>query len=253
MEREGRGAWPNDGRGGTLNAKGTGPGKFYTLSQDPLKQVGLAKICRELKSQPIPRDENATFHAVLAIQALLIEDFSANLKGDGVFGPETFEAVKSAQRWLAITVDGVVGIETMKWLLWPHIHRIAKIHEIPWNVIYGFIQNEGNWDPGAVGYIDSNDVGLAQINLPSHPSVTESQAFCPSFSMFFIAGYIQNAMAELNNNVIDAVVSYNLGIGGTRQWIRAGRPTAWTPVGSDLERKPFEYAERILNAAQSSN
>lgn len=246
MERQGRGAWPKDGRGGTLNAKGSASGKYYALADNPFKEVGLKVVCDEITGKYSTRDEVAVFHGVLAIQALLVEDFKADLKGDGVFGPETKAAVADAQAKLGIISDGVVGKETMTWFLWPHIHEIADYHDVPWRIIYGFLQNEGAWDPGAVGWLDSNDLGLAQINTKAHPDVTFSEAFCPSFAMHFIGKYISYAAEQLNGNMIDSVISYNLGIGGTRQWIGAGRPLVWTPPWSDLPRRPFEYADRIM-------
>lgn len=249
MVRQGRGAWPRDGQGGTLDAAGAAPGKYYSLAQEPLKQIGLKTLCRKLQGESVAVDYDATYHGVLAIQALLIEDFNANLNGDGVYGPSTRDSVVEAQKSFGVTADGVVGPETMRWLLWPHIHQIANYRNVPWNIIYGLLQNEGAWDPGAVGWVDGNDLGLAQINLTYHPDVTLSEAFCSSFAINFIANYMATALQAFDNNVIDATVSYNLGIGGARQWIRDGRPIQWTPPWSPLERRPFEYADRILNAA----
>lgn len=249
-ERKGRGAWPSDGRGGTLNARGTGPGKYYSLAKDPLKQIGLTTLCRNLENKPSSTDFNATFHGVLAIQAILVEDFEAPLTGDGVYGPSTEKAVRDAQAFFGIISDGVVGKETMMWFLWPHIHEVAGKYNVPWNVIWGFLQNEGNWDPGAVGWIDPSDLGLAQINTRYHPDTSFSEAFCSSYAITFIARYIADALREFNGNVTDAVVSYNLGYGGTRQWIDAGRPAAWTPPWSVLERYPYRYADRILNSTE---
>lgn len=249
MERQGRGAWPQDGWGGTLNAAGTKPGRYYSLAADPLKQVGLSKVCKEIQNRLYSINESATFHGVLAIQVLLIEDFDAALKGDGVYGPSTAESIRDAQIFFGISADGVVGKETMRWLLWPHIHKVAQHYNVPWEAVYGLLEFEGNWDPGAVGWLDANDLGLAQINLPSHPDVTQSEAFCPSYAMNFLASYIANGLEAFDGNIIDAIISYNLGIGGTRQWISDGRPVQWSPPWSNLERRPFEYADRILSAA----
>lgn len=251
MERQGRGAWPSDGRGGTLNAKGTAAGRYYALAADPLREVGLAAVCDQIQNKPTTTDRNAVFHGVLAIQAFLVEDFKVSLKGDGVYGPETAQAVKNAQSFFGILSDGVVGKETMMWFLWPHIHEIAQHYNVPWNVIWGFLQNEGNWDPGAVGWLDSNDLGLLQINLKAHPDITPSEALCPSYCLHFLGKYISAALKEFNGNIIDSVISYNLGFGGTRQWINDGRPVFWTPSWSNLERRPFEYADRIINSAEN--
>lgn len=248
-ERNGRGAWPKDGWGGTLDSKGQNPGPYYVLADHPLKEVGLRNLCNELRGDPYSIHDDATFHGVLGIQALLIEDFDASLKGDGVFGPATATAVKMAQSFFGIGNDGVVGRDTMKWLLWTHVHETAHGFGVPWEALYGFLQNEGNWDPGAVGWHDAQDVGLAQINLKYHPETTLSEAFCPSYAIRFIAGYLGQAMEEFNGNIVDSIISYNLGFSGTWQWISEGRPTHWIPPWSKVERRPFEYAKRILESA----
>lgn len=249
MAREGRGAWPKDGLGGTLDSRGQNPGPYYALADHPLKEVGLRAICNNLRGEPYSIHDDAVFHGVLAIQALLIEEFQASLKGDGVYGPATAEAVKKAQSFFGLASDGVVGKKTMQWLMWAPIHKIANRSNFPWEALWGILQYEGGWDPGAVGWHDNQDIGLAQISLKFHPETTLSQAFCPSYAMNFIAGYISYGMEEFNGNITDAVISYNLGIAGTWQWIADGRPAYWTPSWSSLERQPLQYAHRILTAA----
>ena len=245
ITQQGRGAWSSKGFGGTLNSKGTGPGPYYVLAEDDINQVGLHAWCKREQGQPISVDDNAVWHAVFAIQLLINPFFGNSLRGDGIFGPETEKAVKEAQKAYGLTPDGVVGSKTMKALITPIIKAQGLFD---WEAVYGILQYEGGWDPGAVGYVDTNDLGLAQINTVAHPNVTFSNAFCVSYAVNFIAGYLANASHELNGDHRLAVASYNLGIGGARQWDRDGRPEEWLPSWSNLVRKPNAYIDRILKA-----
>jgi peptidoglycan hydrolase-like protein with peptidoglycan-binding domain len=245
IERQGRGAWPSDGRGGTRKNPTT-PGKHYLLAQG-FDTVGIAAVLRFLDGQAIPLDELAVNKGVLAIQRLVnaCEGVSAKVPEDGLFGAKTDAGVREVQRLGSVPADGVVGPTTMKTLL---LLPIMKAAAGRWQAVYGLLQNEGGWDPGAVGYIDSNDLGLAQVNLIAHPTVTVEQAFDPFWAIGFINGYLANAEKYLAGNARDSILSYNLGIGGTRQWIAAGRPRLWTPPWSKVERDTTAYVDRILAA-----
>ena len=248
IERQGRGAWPSDGRGGTLKNP-TAPGKYYMLAPG-FAAVGLAAPLRFIAGQPIPLDELAVHKGVLAIQKLLnaCPNIQTRVAEDGIFGEKTSIAVKEVQKLGSVKEDGVVGVNTMKTLmLLPIVSREASFG-VPWQATFGILQFEGGGDPGAVGYADKADLGLAQVNTHAHPTVTLEQAFDPFWAIEFVDGYLANAMKYLNNNLRDAVASYNLGIGGTRQWIADGRPEKWMPSWSTIERKPNEYVDRILSA-----
>lgn len=254
IEQRGRGAWPRDGEGGTITrSKGkTVPGPYYGLHDDALQQIGLRTWCKREMGEPVQLSYNATFHAVVGIQ-MLCNGYMGRpqLSGDGIFGPATDIAVRQVQRDAGLVEDGLVGRSTMKALLMPVIKSTAARYNEPWRPIYGILDSEGGWDPGAVGYIDAADWGLAQINTVAHPHVSFAQAFCPSFAVRFIAGYLRGMLDALDGNLEDAVAAYNLGLGGARQWIRDGRPDVWTVPWSTQykDRNVRGYIDRILNAA----
>jgi len=247
IERQGRGAWPSDGRGGTLKNPTT-PGKYYMLGEG-WATPGLSAVLRFIDGQPVPLDELAVHYGVKAIQTLLNDcsGLGVKIKVDGVFGKDTDYAVRKLQKIGSIKVDGVVGPNTMKTLLFLPT-RNKTIDEDEWKAVWGILYYEGGWDPGAVGYADQNDLGLAQVNRVANPSVTIAQAFDPYWAIAFIINYLGNAGKYLGDDIRDQVASYNLGIGGAKQWIAAGRPDVWLPSWSTIERKPNEYIDRILNA-----
>jgi hypothetical protein len=166
-------------------------------------------------------------------------------KEDGIFQVDTSAAVKKLQKLGSIAQDGVVGSKTMRTLLFLPITNKAGDK---WKAVWGILHWEGGWDPGAVGYADKNDWGLSQVNTVAHPTVTLEQAFDPYWAIDFILNYLDNAEKYLGDNLRDQIASYNLGIGGAKQWIAAGRPDVWGPSWSTIERRPNEYIDRILKA-----
>lgn len=243
----GRGAWNSKGRGGTLKRlkdDTTPAGPYYLLAVAPAKRVGSASRDASAAGLIPTLDDLAVNYGVKAIQKLLnLAKASPTLVVDGIFGKGTDAGVRAYQEKQAIKVDGSVGPTTMGRLLLPHIKRLGGAD---WAVVYGLLKNEGAFDPGAVGTIDESDLGLAQINGRAHPNMTVAERFDPIVAITFNVDYLRNALAELGN-VRDAVLSYNLGIGGVRTWIKAGRPRMYSPDGGPL-RDTTQYVDRVLDA-----
>lgn len=265
MTMSGRGAWNKDGRGGTLQREDNGStpaGRYYLLAVSPAVRVGSAARDAESSGLTPPLDALAVRYGVRAIQKLLnLSGASPQLSVDGVLGKGSDAGIRAYQTMYRLTVDGSVGPNTMKSLLLPHIKRIGGSADAGgqpwWTVVYGMLANEGGWDPGAVGVQDPNDLGLAQINGPSHPTYTEAQRFDPETAIRFNIDYLKRALVDLNGNLRDAVLSYNLGPYGVTLWIKAGRPRYWNPTTrksspvantADGFRDTTTYIDRILNA-----
>lgn len=255
-EYQGRGAWNSKGIGGTLRkttVKKTvtiGPGPYYMLHPSSLGQVGIKGYFANLGLLPEDLNDNAVHHGVIAIQ-VLVAGLGIPCPIHGVYDVETDTAVRKAQGQLGLVADGIVGQSTMKKLLLPLIKRVAKEQmNQDWRPIYGVLANEGAFDPGAVGFLDAEDLGLAQINMPSHPDVKFADAFCPSYAVKFVAGLLGQALSVFHDER-DSVAAYNLGIGGTRSWIAAGRPDLWSPPHApDRERNVKKYIDNILKASE---
>lgn len=244
----GRGAWPASGAGGTLNYDGDGPGPFYRLA------TGNSRLVGEASSNA---NERAVRGAVKAYQKALRRRLKRKVKADGLFGPVTEGHVKDFQERAGLTVDGVVGRDTSRELLWPDLRR--KVNNLRRKypnanlvtpvLVCGVITHESNWDAGAVGYLDERDVGLAQINAEAHPEWSEAYRLAPIPCFAFVFNYMKNAIEQLGDIKL-AVASYNLGIGGARTWDRKGRPNPYTPAGSTTPRDMEHYITNIRNVCK---
>lgn len=246
----GRGAWSRSGRGGTLRKDRLGirPGAHYLKHSDPNQTIGLRAYLLKSVGMPVEQDFLATHHAVVGIQALCSNYLERPLMLDGLFEAKTHQAVLDVQLRAGLTHDGIVGPGTMSKLIEPVAKGASNAAGIRWSLTFALMQNESALDPGAIGVLDPNDWGLAQINSLANPHVSFSDAMCPSFATRYVANRLKIAMSEFDNER-DAIASYNLGIGGTRQWIAAGRPDIWKPPYADVERNVKAYIDRIIGMA----
>lgn len=249
-ETVGRGAWNSKGVGGTLKydakKKRIVPGPYYMKHSDPNQTIGLRAVLLKAAGRPqeIGLDYLATWHGVIGIQALAANFLARPVYLDGLFDKKTHDAVTEVQRKANLIQDGIVGKTTMKVMLLPLVALASKAANVNPQIVMGFLANEGAFDPGAVGVLDANDIGLAQINLIANPHVTLSDAFCPSFSVKYVANRFAYALATFGNED-DAIASYNLGVAGTREWIKAGRPDIWTPSWATAPRNTRKYIDTI--------
>lgn len=241
MEEHGRGAWNNAGKGGTkAYANPEKPGPYYYLGTGSLPTKDS-------------QDNKVVHLAVKAYQRALNRRLGDKytVVVDGIFGPQTVSAVTRFQsKNPGLVVWGGIGPDTSKYLLLKDLERVverfSKWEQLSATVVSGLIRHESGWDVGAVGYADPNDVGLAQINGPSHPSMTTAQRVQPINAFKFIINYMNNALAHFDGNLRDAVASYNLGIGGADRWISQGRPDMYTPKGSTKARDVKYYIDTVL-------
>jgi peptidoglycan hydrolase-like protein with peptidoglycan-binding domain len=235
----GRGAWNVSGLGGTKKYKdGTKPGPYYYIGSG--------------KGDTSDPNVYAVKGAVKAYQRALNRRLDGNLLVDGIFGPVTSGAVTKFQEKNEAATGtpwGGIGPDTSKALLLPDLKVVWRQDadpELPLRVVSGTIRHESNWDAGAVGYVDPRDVGLAQINADAHPEWSIDTRLQPYNAFRFVVAYYNESLPYFKGNVRDAIASYNLGRGGARSWIRAGRPDTWTPAGSTTPRDVKGYIDSIL-------
>lgn len=251
LVKQGRGAWNAKGVGGTLKfdarKKSIVPGPYYMKHSDPNQTIGLRAALLRAASRPVEFEYLATWHGVIGIQALCSNYLERPVLLDGLFDQKTEQAVKDVQRKANLVQDGIVGKTTMRTLLTPVVQSASRSANVQWDIVLGLIFNESAFDPGAVGVLDPNDIGLAQINLLANPNVTISDAFCPSFAIRYVVNRLSAANAVFKNED-DTIASYNLGMAGTREWISLGRPDIWTPSWAKIPRNTRNYIDSIKKA-----
>lgn len=255
----GRGAWPNDGRGGTLEygLNGTRPGPYYMLAQGEDRRVGSAGW-----ESPYP-NRQAVHGGVLAYQRALNRHRNAiamTVEVDGVYGPGTEEAVRRFQENYTerhpdsdLSVWGGIGLSTSKALLMPLLEKSVDERLQP--VVCGIVMTESGWDAGAVGQVDEGDLGLGQISTIAREEydISREECFQPSVAFDFIEMILKSRIEEFDGQLRDAIASYNLGAAGARRWISQGRPDNYTPAGADESRCTKCYIDHILNACKDDD
>lgn len=241
MTTHGRAAWPNSGAGGTKAYNNPAkPGPYYFIGSGKLHPADSV-------------DNYAVRQAVKSYQRALNRrlDDKWTVVVSGRYDVATAEAVKHFQTKYADLVDwGGIGPDTSRALLLPDLLKAVRSEAKPnltAAVVSGLIRHESGWDAGAVGYADPTDLGLAQINGPSHPKMTAADRLKPMTAFSFVIDYMNNALTQLDNNLRDAIASYNLGIGGARRWIGQGRPQFYTPSGSDTARDVWAYIDTVIS------
>jgi len=190
----------------------------------------------------------AVHGAVRVYQAALNREIEAGILIDGVFGPKTQKAVTAWQKTQPpeheISVWGGIGQSSSKWLLMPLLK--AMVPGDLQNAVCGLVTQESSWDAGAVGFVDEDDLGLVQINGPANPDFDEKERLRAKVAFEYAANILDTRREDFGN-LRDAVASYNLGAGGCRAWIAAGRPDLWTPSDSATPRNVRKYIDTILN------
>lgn len=243
---KGRGAWPSSGTGGTINFAGTKPGSYYRAPApgSGLEMIGL-KGARAVKNgTSVSINDYATYKAVQAYQ----EFFDAT--PDGIWGPKTDLSVKAWQKKNGLVADGVLGPKTSKAIFKSMAEKAATsvnpAHPELKKMVIGHISYESGWDAGAVGGLTPADLGLGQINGPAHPDMSEDERLDPEQAILWVARFVNSNLVAFNYSVRDAVAAYNLGQGGARSWIKAGRPDSFVnSAGRTVEVK--RYIDNVLS------
>lgn len=249
-EANGRGSWTNIGGLLQLDRKlnKTKPGPYYMANINDPYMIGVKVHIALANNQQVTINDYAVYLGVKAIQRRLNITLGTNLAVDGMLGPKTDAVIKQLQTKLGVVADGMIGPNTATQLFLPVIKEEAKNYGVDWSIIAGLIKQESQFDPGAVGYQDTTDMGLGQINLRSHPSISPEEAFTPAFAVDYVADRFRGSLVYWKGNVRDAIASYNLGNGGTAEWIKKGRPDIWTPSWDTVPRNTKQYIDNILNA-----
>jgi soluble lytic murein transglycosylase-like protein len=213
--RQGRGAWPQDGRGGTVASSGAGFGPYYGIGAGERWPDGGTDD-----------DVLAVRSGVQAIQRALNWHAGPGtpVPTDGVFTTATRAAVVSFQLEKQPTVNrdmylpaiehspaGLVAKETAYALFMPIADRYALKYTVPRGLLRGITTIESNWDPGAVGYWTKSDLGLCQWNT-SLPGITRDNALDPFWALDMTAKMLRERIDSdrWGRNWIYVVAAHNV-------------------------------------------
>ncbi len=114
--------------------------------------------------------------------------------------PETVKGLAGAE--LAPKSFNVFNGKTL--LEWTSI--AAQSNGVPVNLLYALISHESGYNPNATGQVGER--GLAQINPPSFPNVSGSQAYHPVFALNFAAQKMRQRFNTYGSWMI-AVAAHN--------------------------------------------
>lgn len=243
---KGRGAWNKNGVGGTLSSTGDAPGRYYCApaTGSGLDMPGLAGARAVRNGTEVSIDEYAVYAAVRAIQT------RCGIVVDGIFGQDTAAAVKGFQRSAKVTDDGVVGPATSK-AMWASLATAEAIKVDPdpnlSQMLSGHIGWESGWDVGAVGGSTPQDLGLGQINGPSHPDLDADERLSPYTALPWMASFVDSNLTAMGRNTRDGIAAYNLGVGGAKSWVSVGRPAVWTRTvkGKTITTEVKKYIDNV--------
>lgn len=241
---QGRGAFPHTGLGGTLDYRGVLPGPYYRApaAGSAYKMPGLTGALAVRLDLPCGVNDYAVHSAVKALQPFF------GTTADGIFGVGTAAAVSAYQTRNGLTVDGVVGPQTCRSLFLPLVSNAATRADtahvgVLTRIATGTMIVESQVDPGAVGVTTPEDLGIAQINGPAHPTLSVDTRLDPAQAIPWMVDFIDGNFKAMEYVERDAVFAYNAGVGGARSWVKAGRPDVWNGIAVKA------YIDKILSAA----
>ena len=91
------------------------------------------------------------------------------------------------------------------------IIKASKKYDLPASLIASILFTESGFRTNA---LNNDDRGVAQINRPAHPEVTDEQAYNPEFAIDWMARKLRGDIDYFGGDVKKGVAAYNLGRGG---------------------------------------
>lgn len=191
----------------------------------------------------------AAIHAIK--QELIYNGFAQGIVLDlPVYGDSVRNRVKDFQASKGLTVDGQVGSKTSLELFRKRVVAEEQNYNLPSGTIGKKLKLESLYDPVAVGSVDPDDTGIAQINVRIHDSVSIDEAFDPAFAIDWAAKYVSSQRRDIGEraNIIKAArAAYNIGQVYATAWMLSGFATSGGPDigGVDSFERATQYIALI--------
>jgi len=240
----GRGSFATNAKlGGTLSADGKTPGPYYRAPGGPgVPMPGLIGALAVRGGTTCDINAYAVHRAVKALQP----HFGAT--PDGILGPRSDAAIKAWQKARNLVADGIIGPKSTRFIFEPIAIEAATAlntghADMVRRIVVVTITVESAFDLGAVGVTTPQDLGVAQINGPAHPSMSVDARLDPVVAIEWMATFIEGNLKEFGWDQAAGILAFNLGRTGVRYWIEAGRPQWFR--GTDTTA----YVSKILGAS----
>lgn len=160
-------------------------------------------------------------------------------------GTNADRAIKAFQGNQLLRIDGQAGPITCRALFLARSRAWETEAGIPWPYVQQVKSLESSSDPGAVGVIDPDDLGLTQINVRIHSKITREQAFDPDFALGYLARGLKSAVQTIGD-WDGAVASWNVGNFYANAWVAAGKPKTGKKDGKiDWFARASHYVELV--------
>lgn len=92
-------------------------------------------------------------------------------------------------------------------------------------------KEKDNLNYDKAGKLVGRDRGIAQINSSAFPNVTDEQAYDPTFAIKFAIDTLTKNKKYLNDDLSQAIASYNVGLGGVKNNLGQDTPFGGGPKG----------------------
>lgn len=200
-------------------------------------------------------DGETTKLAIKAIQNELRYFGYKTTRTDGIFDSTTDKDLRAFQASKSLTVDGIFGPASARALFGHRISVEQQNFYIPNDYLFGLVDLESNFDPGAVG-ANGYDSGLCQINLDpvnGHgKEITKAQAFDPKFAINYTAKRMFTAFQAFDAQL--SVLSWKLAVAqhnsplNAKTWAEAALrvlPGAVDMAGEEKIMAASEYVNKV--------
>lgn len=162
-----------------------------------------------------------------------------------LWGSSVVKRTKAFQAAMGLTVDGDLGPITARALFRHRVTAAEVTYNLPPHLLAQVKSLESDNDPVAQGWLDLDDEGLFQENLPSNPDITQVQCWTPSFIVPHAASQLASRIKNCGSAKA-GTAAWNIGNQLAINWREAGYPVSGL-IYTDANGNKIDYAARATN------